>query len=126
MFTKATQTQPIEESSEKTLGPVRNQTLFALGILLLELSTGKPLDSFKDPQSSSPFEDFIIARQLLQRIEEEESSNYLDAAQACIFCNFRGSAKDLDFANATFRQAFYEDVVVPLEEDLKYYCQAGM
>ncbi|KAL8754301.1 MAG: hypothetical protein Q9199_004445 [Rusavskia elegans] len=125
VFTKATQTQPIEESSEKTLGPVRNQTLFALGILLLELSTGKPLDSFKDPQSSSPFEDFIIARQLLQRIAEEESSNYLDAAQACIFCNFRGSAKDLDLANDAFRQAFYEDVVVPLEEDLKYYCHAG-
>ncbi|KAL9632428.1 MAG: hypothetical protein Q9204_003802 [Flavoplaca sp. TL-2023a] len=121
VFTKATPTQPVEKT---TLGPVRNQTLFALGILLLELSTGKPLDSFKDPQNSGPFEEFVTASQVLQAISEEESLNYYEAAQACIFCNFRGSAKDLNLANDAFRQAFYEDVVVPLEEDLKYYCRA--
>ena len=121
VFAKATPTQPIEKP---TLGPVRNQTLFALGILLLELSTGKPLDSFKDPQNSGPFEEFVTASQVLQAISEEESSNYYEAAQACVFCNFRGSAKDLNLANDVFRQAFYEDVVVPLEEDLKYYCRA--
>ncbi|KAL8840618.1 MAG: hypothetical protein Q9176_003731 [Flavoplaca citrina] len=121
VFAKATPTQPIEKP---TPCPVRNQTLFALGILLLELSTGKPLDSFKDPQNSGPFEEFVTASQVLQAISEEESSNYYDAAQACIFCNFRGSAKDLNLANDAFRKAFYEDVVVPLEEDLKYYCRA--
>ncbi|KAI4272933.1 MAG: hypothetical protein LQ337_004977 [Flavoplaca oasis] len=121
VFTKATPTQSIEKP---TLGPVRNQTLFALGILLLELSTGKPLDSFKDPQNSGPFEEFVTASQVLQAISEEESPNYYGAAEACIYCNFRGSAKDLNLGNDAFRQAFYEDVVVPLEEDLKYYCRA--
>ncbi|KAL8996045.1 MAG: hypothetical protein Q9169_004357 [Polycauliona sp. 2 TL-2023] len=123
-FTKNLQPAPTEAAPGPTMGPIRNQTLFALGILLLELSTGKPLDSFKDAQNPHPFEDYIIASQLLKTLSEEESANYFEAAQACIFCNFRGSAKDLDLANDSFRQTFYEDVVVPLEEDLKYYCQA--
>ncbi|KAL8780645.1 MAG: hypothetical protein Q9213_006382 [Squamulea squamosa] len=122
LFTKS-MVQSIETPA-LAIGPIRNRTLFALGVLLLELSTGKPLDDFKGPESSGPFEDFILATQLVKNLEEEESLNYLDATAACIFCNFRCKASELDFGKEAFRQAFYEDVVVPLEQDLKNYCMA--
>ncbi|KAL8670045.1 MAG: hypothetical protein Q9168_005391 [Polycauliona sp. 1 TL-2023] len=123
--TRATEPASLGEAPVPAMSPIRNQTLFALGVLLLELSTGKPLDSFKDMDNPIPFEDYIVASRLLQTLSEEESANYFEATRACIFCGFRGSTKDLDLANDAFRQAFYEDVVMPLEEDWRYYCHSA-
>ncbi|KAI4253148.1 MAG: hypothetical protein LQ352_003858 [Teloschistes flavicans] len=111
------------EAPEAIGSPVRNRSIFGLGVLLLELAVGKPIDCFKNPEQSIPSEDFLIASQLLHQLEDNEGAGYLDAAQACIFCNFGSKAKILDFGNDSFRQAVYEDVIVPLEDDLKFYCR---
>lgn len=112
--------------------PIRNRDLFALGVLLLEISLKKPLEHFKGSnqeqrsQHQNPdCDDYLTACQLFQDLGNEEgtSSGYYDATQACILCNFGPKVKDLDLANDTFRRAVYEDVILPLERDLEYFCK---
>ncbi|KAL8689787.1 MAG: hypothetical protein Q9218_004618 [Villophora microphyllina] len=114
---------PALEAPQPVFGPIRNQSIFGLGIILLELAMGKPLEHYKHLGQPGPFEDFMIASQLIQSIADEEGPGYLDAAQACIFCNFGSKAGNLDLDNDAFRQAVYEDVIVPLERDLEYFCR---
>ncbi|KAL8702926.1 MAG: hypothetical protein Q9201_003906 [Fulgogasparrea decipioides] len=110
------------EVCEQFCGPIRNRSLFGLGVLLLELAEKKPLDTYKNREQPVPFEDFIIASQRLQNLADEEGPGYVEAAQACIFCNFGSKAKELDLDNDSFRQAVYEDVILPLERELEYFC----
>ncbi|KAL9588232.1 MAG: hypothetical protein Q9203_002947 [Teloschistes exilis] len=112
------------EVPESRGSPVRNRSIFGLGILLLELAVGRSIDCFKNSEQPLPSEDFFIASQLLDELKDNEGPGYLDAAQACIFCNFGSKAKILDLGNDSFRQAVYEDVIVPLENDVELFCRA--
>ena len=62
--------------------PIRNTSIFGLGVLLLELSFGKPLESFKKDDDPAPFTEIAIARRLVDELTEEESSGYADAARS--------------------------------------------
>lgn len=112
------------EVLESRGSPVRNRSIFGLGILLLELAVGRSIDCFKNSEQPLPSEDFLIASQLLDELKDNEGPGYLNPAQACIFCNFGSKAKILDLSNDSFCQAVYEDVIVPLENNLKLYCCA--
>ncbi|KAI4144675.1 MAG: hypothetical protein L6R39_004086 [Caloplaca ligustica] len=123
---------PTAKSPEAEWGPIRNRSLFALGVLLLEMSLKSPLEHLKSSkqhqqpqQQHNDFDDFIAASQLVKDVADEEGkgSGYYDAVQACIYGNFGPKVKDLDLANDTFRQAVYEDVILPLERDLEYFCR---
>ena len=102
-------------------GPIRNESIFNLGVLLLELSYGKPLDHFKSPDDPPVFTDFVIARRLIEDLAEEESSGYVDAARACIFCDFGTKVKIPSLDDKAFRQAVYQDVVLPLEDEWRHW-----
>lgn len=101
--------------------PVRNESIFNLGVLLLELSYGKSLDTFKSPDDPPMFAEYAIASRLVDNLAEEESSGYVDATRACIFCDFGNKVKTPTLDNEAFRQAVYDDVFVPLEDDWKHW-----
>ena len=101
--------------------PVRNRSIFNLGVLLLELCLGKPLDHFRTPEDSSIFTEFCIAKRLVENLAEEASSGYADAVTACIYCDFGREVKDHNLDNDAFRQAVYEYVVTPLEDDWRHF-----
>ncbi|CAD6571137.1 MAG: hypothetical protein ASARMPREDX12_004140 [Alectoria sarmentosa] len=101
--------------------PVRNESIFNLGVLLLELSYGKSLDTFQSPDDPPMFTEYAIASRLVDHLAEEESSGYVDAARACIFCDFGTKVKTSSLDNEAFRQAVYDDVLVPLEDDWKHW-----
>ena len=99
--------------------PVRNKSIFNLGVLL-ELCLGKPLDHFRIPEDSSIFTEFCIAARLVKNLAEEASSGYADAVTACICCDFGREVKDHSLDKDAFRQAVYDYVVTPLEEDWRH------
>ena len=101
--------------------PVRNRSRFNLGVLLLELCLGKPLDHFRTPDDSSIFTDFCIAKRLVENLAEEVATGYADAVKACIYCDFGREVKDHSFNNDAFRQAVFEYVVTPLEDDWRHF-----
>ena len=113
----------ISVNSEKKIscGPIRNESLFNLGVLLLELSYGQPLGHFKSPEDPPIFTEYAIAKRLVEELVEEEASGYVDAARACIFCDFGPKVRNPSLNDQVFRQAVYDDVVVPLEEEWRHW-----
>ena len=108
-------------SEEDSWTPIRNKSIFNLGVLLLELAFGKPLSTFRIANDPPFFTEYAIACRLVGQLAEEESSGYSDAARACVYCDFGTKVKTLDFDNEAFKQALYDDVLIPLEDDWKHW-----
>ncbi|KAL8683026.1 MAG: hypothetical protein Q9224_006720, partial [Gallowayella concinna] len=122
-FPKTEPGPPATDGDKGTFSLIRNRCMFGLGVLLIELSLGRPLECYKNPRQDLRAEDFSAIAQQVGALADEESPGYSDALKACIWCDFR--VKDLDMENDSFRRAIYEEVVVPLERDLKFYCHAN-
>lgn len=102
---------------------VRNETIFALGVSLIELSLGRTLASFQQEADLGPngehsfITDWRIANRLLkEKIVFSEGDRYTKTVHRCINCIF--DPLDPSLENAAFRQAFYDNAVVPLKEIL--------
>lgn len=113
---------------------IRNPTLFALGILLIEIICGQTIDAMRTPDDSQGvfsinatantdtdtntlLSDYMVARRLLSQVYEA-SSNYGSAVRRCINGDFPRQKLDLD--DEDFRQEVYSGVVSLLEEDLSH------
>ncbi|KAH8663385.1 hypothetical protein BGZ60DRAFT_529662 [Tricladium varicosporioides] len=117
-MTSDTTTQP------KPLPIVRNKTLFALGIILIELCLGSPLSTLQLPEDITPNQqltDFMTARRLITDVYDEGGGRYGDAVRRCVHCEFDQRLASLDVE--AFRGCFYQGVVVPLEEDWRDFCR---
>lgn len=119
---------PIQSVSRSSGGPmVRNKSLFALGVLLIELSYGKPLESLREPCDMGPnglqnqYTAWLTASRLIKsrEISHREGSSYADAVRRCIKCDFDQIDDTLD--DRDFRKAYVEGVVLPLQADLKTF-----
>ncbi|KAM7200625.1 hypothetical protein V8F33_003830 [Rhypophila sp. PSN 637] len=112
---------------------IRNPTLLALGVLLIELEKNKTLDSMRLPEevfgggenktggARNLLSDYMTAQRLLKEVEQTRS-NYGSAVRRCLDCDFRtvGGADigRLDLESEDLRQEVYAGVVALLEEDL--------
>jgi hypothetical protein len=101
---------------------IRNQTLFNLGVLLIELVYGKSIedlqtDDDRDCQGAlGPM--WHTVERLAGSIALEAGELYSDAVQRCIRCDFvrnHSSLQDHDF-----QQAVFDGVVIPLQKTLQY------
>lgn len=108
-----------------------NKSLFALGIVLIELCFNKPFEDLcaeaKDPEVT-PSEALLdtadiygMATSLIDDVYNEQGTQYGHVVQRCLKCEFgiQSSRKQLDLD--TFRALVYEGVLAPLEEDLRRY-----
>ena len=107
---------------------VRNETLFALGIVLIELCLGQALESMRSPedpldanQKPNVLTDLSTSERLLKSVYSEAGTRYGDAVRRCIYCEFDQRRTTLD--DDDFRQAVYDGVVAPLEDDMKDFYQ---
>jgi len=101
-------------------GIIRNPTLLALGILLIEISFGKTIEALRVPEEDLAAGDllsnYVTARRLLSEIYQM-GSNYGSAVRRCIDGEFERIQK-LDLNDEGFQEEFYRGVVALLEEDL--------
>jgi hypothetical protein len=99
---------------------IPNETLFTLGILLLELSYLVPLSSFKTPAdldpagNDTPVTEHRIAARLADHIISREPSGYSEAVKRCLYCQFDTSSRDL--GESSLQEEFWRGVVEPLRE----------
>ncbi|KAF2267559.1 hypothetical protein CC78DRAFT_576929 [Lojkania enalia] len=103
---------------------IRNQTLFTLGILLIELWYGKPIEELRTPSDldceGTPGVEWCTAERLVEtEIEFEAGPKYSDAVRRCIRCDF--DRKDMSLDNESFQQAVYDGVVALLEKTLQQF-----
>jgi len=114
---------PKPTASSQRIAIIKNRFVFALGVALLEMSYGKPIQSFEiadDLESGrrTNFTDFLIAQRLANGLRTRELPNYATAVQRCVLCNFETSVFSLD--DDDFRERFYQGVLVPLKKDYEY------
>ena len=92
--------------------PCRNMTLYSLGIVLIEISLGQPLESMRiedDPLNTNGEPDMLtdwnIARRVLEKgtVSRESGTRYQDVIYRCMWCEFGSLKTSLD--NDDFRRA---------------------
>ncbi|KAL9484102.1 hypothetical protein ACSS6W_002891 [Trichoderma asperelloides] len=108
------------EGKSRTVSLIRNPTLLALGVLLIELIRGQTIESLRAPEelledALYPLSIYMTARRLLGEISQA-SSNYGSAVRRCIDGEFQ--EKDINLENEDARHDVYCGVVALLEEDL--------
>lgn len=100
---------------------IRNQLLFRLGVMLLEIAFQKPLDEMKETTDADGQDDsnadFWAADRLRHQVSACLAPRYAEVVRKCIHCDF---GKDFDLTATKLQEAFYQDVVCELKrlEDL--------
>lgn len=115
--------QPLQ-TQQVTFGIVRNQTLFALGILLIELWYGKPMEDLVEAGDidypGTPGVMWYTAERLIKTdIEFEAGKRYADVVRRCIRCDF--DRMDSNLGDESFQRAVFDKVVTPLEITLQQF-----
>lgn len=125
IYRKLSSTAPCSTTqAQPTYSVIRNQTLFALGILLIELWYGKSIEqlainSDRDCQGT-PGVVWCTAERLVRTdIPFEAGAQYADVVRRCIRCDFDRTDMDLD--SESFQRAVFDGVVTPLEITLKQF-----
>jgi hypothetical protein len=77
---------------------MRNATVFTLGVNLLEISFGEPLQTIQTPDdlddngNRALLTDSSIAYRLVELVHRRELPNFANAARRCVHCNFDAAA----------------------------------
>lgn len=101
-------------------------SVLALGVLLLEIELGKPIESERhndDLLNGQPNvnTDYTTADRLWRGLRDDVYEGYSSAIEACLNCNFiqhNVGAQQMDFDDWNFRQTVHESIVKPLEKEL--------
>ncbi|THV67105.1 hypothetical protein D6D28_07758 [Aureobasidium pullulans] len=99
---------------------IRNEAVFALGILLIELCLNRPFDELSKQGSTgtgsnSIMEDYEMPNILLDQVFLDAGDLYGDACRLCIRFEFPGRDVTKNFRHEKFRQDFYNEVVAPIQ-----------
>ncbi|KAK8136615.1 hypothetical protein PG984_004555 [Apiospora sp. TS-2023a] len=105
--------------------PVRNKTLFALGVLLIELCLNQPFEQLREEyrndrlssvlSTGPPADDYVIATHQMQNVYLDAGDFYGDAVQRCIRCEFPGRDNTKNFHFEQFRRDFFSYVIAPVQ-----------
>lgn len=107
--------------SSNSISIIRNETIFALGVTLIELCLCQTLEDMRDEEDladdglPNSLTDYMTARRLVNEVYDEGGRRYGDAVRRCINCEFDQRNASLDVE--AFRLSFYQGVVQPLEDD---------
>jgi hypothetical protein len=109
-----------------------NLSVLSLGIMLLELWFATPIEDRRlpgdlvdgKPNSST---DLTVAERWVKENAglEDMPAGYWQAVSSCIYCFFQPMPRDKSLENPDFRQAIWQNVVVPLERELQAWQYAA-
>jgi hypothetical protein len=103
---------------------IRNEAVFALGVLLIELGLNRSFEECKrtngigSTTATNIVDDYDVASDLIEEAFDEVGEPYGNAVQRCIRFAFPGRDTTKNFSYATFRQCFHNSVVAPIEATL--------
>ena len=97
---------------------VKNRSLFALGVALLELSYGAPLSTRRTAEDlEDDFTQYRTASRLTKKIQSDELPRFASVVGKCMYPTPENC--DFSFANEGFRRRYFQEVVLPLREDYR-------
>ena len=103
-----------QRSSSQLRSPVRNQTLYNLGVMLVELAYNSPLQDLQisEDDQGDPHTLYWAALRLGERVWRELGQKYADAVKICLYGGF-GASSELD--DTRVQKLFFDEVVWKLE-----------
>lgn len=115
---------------EEEIDPFRvhpNPSVLALGILLLEIELESPIEGKRgekdldDDGMPTVNSDHFTALRLFEDMSDNLYKNYRQAIAACLKCDFYDEETgNPSLDDPHFRQAIYNTIVRPLEQELQY------
>ncbi|KAF2178169.1 hypothetical protein K469DRAFT_695706 [Zopfia rhizophila CBS 207.26] len=111
---------------------IRNESLYNLGVVLIELWYGKQLSQLHHPEDgpidssdarTSLMSCWNTADRLVDELYSEAGGIYSDAVRRCIRCDFGRHGSTLE--DLSFLKAVYEGVVEPLQRNYDYIPRAS-
>lgn len=93
---------------------ILNRTVFALGVLLIELCLNR---SFEELRRTSPVtltDDYDFAVHKVDEVYREAGDSYGYAVQRCLKFEFKGISSSRKLTFPAFRQTFHDTVVAPV------------
>lgn len=126
----STECKPLEQGSEEEDVSFRIHPypgILALGILLLEIELGRPIEDQRpsdSPNNTDVFNvdaDRTVAMEMLEECKNDSSIDFINAVDACLddktFTDEFG--RNASFDDPAFRQQIFELIVQPLEDALE-------
>ena len=106
------------QSSTNSHRLIRNQLLFRLGVVLLELAYKAPLSTLQEPcdlevGTATQYSEFITAERLGKLVSTKMGQPYGKIVRQCLHCDF-GQGQD-DLADVQLQGAVYNDIVCELQ-----------
>ena len=105
---------------------IRNQSLFSLGVVLIELHFGQTLESLHpgtdgiDNNGTSAAKNLVSAIQLLDDVYRQAGDWYGDAVRRCLYCDF--DQRNTSLEDNAMNEAVFRGVILPLRDHLKALC----
>ncbi|RJE20797.1 hypothetical protein PHISCL_06866 [Aspergillus sclerotialis] len=103
---------------QKTSSVIRSETLFPLGLALIELSLCRVITALRKPEDENPDEEVTVlktAHRCLDYVYLESGTRYGDVVQRCLFWSH---TRDTELDNDESLAAVFQHIVSPLIEDL--------
>ncbi|KAL8707450.1 MAG: hypothetical protein Q9220_007538 [cf. Caloplaca sp. 1 TL-2023] len=103
----------------------RNASILALGIPLIEIHTGKLIETYRTPKDLSngvevnTNTDWTVADRIVKSLDDC-SLGYKDAIQACLDTSWIPAAQRVCLEDEVTRSGLYNDVVRPLEDEVQH------
>ena len=122
------QTVPDEESSGMTPSSeqsgvsrrIRNESVFALGCVLIELSLKQNLHDRRlqeDIDSVDVVTELNTALRLVEEVYGESGTRYGDVVDRCLTCPFNRNLRNFSLDNDDFHEDVFEYIYIPLRQD---------
>jgi len=116
------QIQDLPRKQSRALLHVKSAiNLFALGIVLIELSLKQKLSNRRLPEDFQPNEamtDFNTATRLVNEVYDESGSRYGGVVQRCLTCPFNlRDLRNFSLDNKEFQEAVFDHILTPLRQD---------
>ena len=108
----------VTQSSTASHTLIRNQLLFRLGVVLIELAYKAPLHSLQQPcdleeGKATRYSEFFTARRLGELVGTKMGSPYGKVVRQCLDCDFGHGHHDLN--DVQLQGAVYNDIVCELQ-----------
>ena len=111
----------VASSARAAPGFAPNETLFTLGVILIEIAYNKTIEALAEPSEKAQMAavtQYVTAMRIRKEIGQKMGLQYQRAVDGCLMCQFGVQGLIADLKRVDFQRQFLEHVITPLEESM--------
>lgn len=111
----------VVSNTSVALGFAPNETLFTLGVILIEIAYNKTIEALAEPGEMAQMASvtqYVTAMRIRKEIGMKMGLQYQRAVDGCLMCQFGVQGLNADLKSLDFQREFLKHVVTPLENSM--------